>query len=136
MSDIKRDTMRKLGWSQDKADLVENRAKKFFSLAFLDHDHYHIPDVDVDELWHRMILHTQWYCKFCDDIFGTYYHHTPEPDASHLNQQNRDRSEKLMQYWFQESWDKMVDTCTQCSGPTEPGIPGHFAPDSTTLPNI
>ena len=58
---------------------IETETKRFFSFAFLDPGYYHIPEPDVDEYWHRMILHTQWYSKFCLDTFGQYYHHTPEP---------------------------------------------------------
>ena len=55
------------GWETGRAENAEIEAKQFFALAFLDSGHYHIPSPDVDEYWHRMILHTVWYNKF-----GTY----------------------------------------------------------------
>jgi hypothetical protein len=105
------------GWKQEKAKTTEMETKRFFSFAFLDPGHYHIPEPDVDEYWHRMILHTQWYQKFCSDIFGQYYHHTPEPDQDLVSEDNRRRSLELIQYWYGYRWESLVRTCTQCKGP-------------------
>lgn len=104
-------------WSISKAEKFELEAKRFFSLAFLDSGFYHIPEPDVDEYWHRMILHTQWYSRFCSDIFGEYYHHTPEPDPELVNAENRNRSLGLVEHWFGYRWESLVETCTQCKGP-------------------
>ncbi|MGA9867002.1 MAG: hypothetical protein WBQ75_11255 [Acetobacteraceae bacterium] len=128
---ITADAERKLGWSSTHSAEIEKQVKQFLSLAFLDPGFYHIPELDVDEYWHRMILHTQWYAKFCDDVFGSYYHHTPEPDPAHMNQANRDRSVKLADYWFGTKWANLVRTCTQCRGPF---IVSGIAPDPQTMP--
>jgi len=134
---IKTDVMKKLNWPQEKADYVERRVKMFFSLAFLDQGNYHIPEVDVDEFWHRMILHTMWYVQFCDDIFSEYYHHTPEPDQKHLNQANRQRSRDLIKHWYADSWDFIIMTCTQCRGPyKQMAALAAFAPAPAVLPKI
>ncbi|MBL8298081.1 MAG: hypothetical protein JNN30_06975 [Rhodanobacteraceae bacterium] len=85
-------------WKAAKAVDMEIETKRFFSLAFLDPGHYHIPEPDVDEYRHRMILHTQWYHKFCMDTFGQYYHHTPEPDQSLISGENRQRSLELIKH--------------------------------------
>lgn len=114
---ITRSVQSKYGWDSDKAKAVEVETKKYFALAFLDQGHYHIPQEDVDEYWHRMILHTRFYIDFCNAIFGAYYHHTPEPDANSLNDENRRRTLQLMPYWFGTQWNNLVKTCTQCKGP-------------------
>jgi len=105
------------GWKAAKAADMEIETKRFFSLAFLDPGYYHIPEPDVDEYWHRMILHTQWYHKFCMDTFGQYYHHTPEPDQSLISEENRQRSLELIKHWYGYEWKSVVMTCTQCKGP-------------------
>lgn len=37
------------------------------------------PLLDLDEIWHIFILHTQDYTNFCTHYFGTYFHHHIEP---------------------------------------------------------
>lgn len=113
--------VQRYGWSRKKGVETEIEVKRFFSLAFLDPGHYHIPAPDVDEYWHRMILHTKWYMEFCLAIFGQYYHHTPEPDRKLISKKNRERSLGLMQHWYGYTWDSLVDTCTQCKGPITGG---------------
>lgn len=36
-----------------------------------------MPSKAVDEVWHQLILHTQFYHAFCKKAFGTYLHHDP-----------------------------------------------------------
>lgn len=132
-SAITSDVQRKFDWPPQHASGIERQAKQFFCLAFLDPGRYHIPEVDVDEYWHRMILHTQWYIKFCDEVFGSYYHHTPEPDPANMSQQNRDRTQKLAEYWFGAKWPNLVRTCTQCRGPY---VVSGIAPEPHTMPQI
>jgi len=116
-SPITKSCVDRYSWTKSKANKWETETKRFFSFAFLDPGYYHIPSPDVDEFWHRMILHTQWYEKFCFDIFGAYYHHTPEPDQNLINKQNRERSLALIKHWYGNFWDDLVETCTQCKGP-------------------
>ncbi|MDN8617193.1 glycine-rich domain-containing protein [Variovorax ginsengisoli] len=117
---ITRSCSARYGWAPKKARKVELEAKRFFSFAFLDPGHYHIPEEDVDEYWHRMILHTQWYQKFCMKMFGDYYHHTPEPDKDLVSKENRMRSLRLIEHWYGYPWQDLVKTCTQCRGPYKP----------------
>ena len=95
-SPVTKSCIDRYGWSAEKAQQTEIETKRFFSLAFLDPGHYHIPESDVDEYWHRMILHTQWYQQFCLDTFGAYYHHTPEPEQNLISEENRKRSLALI----------------------------------------
>ncbi|MGE3335518.1 MAG: hypothetical protein AB7I36_17885 [Rhodospirillaceae bacterium] len=117
-SGISADIKRKLRWTPRKIAKTELEVRRFFSLAMLDPGYYHIPEVDVDDYWHRMILHTVWYTKFCKSVFGGYFDHTPEPDPDHLNQRNRERTVKVVSYWYGSKWPKLVKTCTQCNHPT------------------
>jgi hypothetical protein len=119
-SAITRSCIDRYEWTESRAKNAEYEAKRFFSLAFLDPGHYHIPEADVDEYWHRMILSTRWYMDFCDAIFGKYYHHTPEPSKEALNTENRQRSLEVVKHWFGYEWENLVTTCTQCKGPYEP----------------
>jgi hypothetical protein len=130
---INRSVMTKYGWSADKAKELEIETKKFFALAFLDQGHYHIPEPDVDEYWHRMILHSRFYVDFCESMFQGYYHHTPEPDDGALSIENRERSLKLIKYWFGTEWGSVVQTCTQCRGPV---IYEALQPIPSALPNF
>jgi hypothetical protein len=127
------DVQNKLGWSSHHAAEIEVQAKQFFSLAYLDPGYYHIPEVDVDDYWHRMILHTVWYIKLCDDVFGSYYHHTPEPNPDNMSRENRERSIKLGKYWFGTEWRNLVKTCTQCKSKDFPVVMG-LAPEPETMP--
>ncbi|QWT14556.1 hypothetical protein [Sphingobium xenophagum] len=132
-SAITDDVTRKYGWKSAKSISVEKQVKQFFALAFLDPGYYHIPEEDVDEYWHRMILHTVWYSDFCQSVFGQFYHHTPEPDPAHISEENRERTKRLVDYWFATEWNNLVLTCTQCRGPAlEFGV----KPDDSALPNF
>ena len=35
------------------------------------------PSQDIDEVWHAHILHTKDYINFCQQVFGSYFHHNP-----------------------------------------------------------
>lgn len=123
----------KYKWPAAKAKKIERETKQFLSLALLDPGYYHIPQEDVDEYWHRMILHSQWYHEFCNKFFGGYYHHTPTPDPDLVNEDNRSRSKKLAKHWFGVDWKTLVVTCTQCKGP---GIVGYTALDLRPRQNV
>lgn len=109
---------RKLLWKQEEIDRVRLEAKKFLSLALLDHEVGHVPKSDVDEYWHRMILQTRWYEKFCKDIFGFFIHHgpsvVPNPKQEELL---ASRTAKGMIHWYGSDWVGFRGMC--CAGPVE-----------------
>lgn len=116
-AEVTRQCIEKYGWSEDHAKSIETQTKQFLSLAFLDQDQYHIPESDIDEYWHRMILNTAWYEIFSNDVFGAYYHHTPVPDPRFVDDGIRVRSKGIVAYWYGNKWKELVKTCTQCRGP-------------------
>lgn len=130
---ITKDVQEKYGWTAEKAAAVEYDTRQFLSLTYLDQGWYHIPEIDIDEYWHRMILHTQWYSNFCEAIYGGYYHHTPDPDCGPENEKAKIRTAALARYWFDREWGELVRTCTQCSGPV---IPSMLRPNPETLPRL
>ncbi|MBD8084657.1 glycine-rich domain-containing protein [Chryseobacterium caseinilyticum] len=83
-----------------------------------------------------MILHTVWYNNFCNNIFGEYYHHTPEPDPEHMSDENRERSLKLIEYWYQNKWEQLIRTCTQCNSPSPQAIPKDLWPSIEVVPKL
>ncbi|MBV1911861.1 MAG: hypothetical protein KUG78_21385 [Kangiellaceae bacterium] len=117
---IRNSCIEKYGWSQNEAKDVELETKQFLALPFLDPHFYHIPEEKVDDFWHRMILHTQWYSHFCEETYGFFLHHTPEPKGAKADMVNRDRSIQLAKLWFGKDWSNLVRTCTQCRGPSVP----------------
>lgn len=76
---------------------MELKAKRFFSLILLDPDQPHVPDVEIDEVWHAMVLNTPWYRTFCHAIFGAFIDHTPpDDDDVDVDQDAFARTEKAM----------------------------------------
>jgi len=86
-------------WSHTRRATVETALKQFFALAFLDPGHFHTPSLDVDRVWHSMILQTPWYCKFCSRLFRGYFHHFLEPNRA-LCRARRERTVLATEYWF------------------------------------
>ena len=105
----------KFGWTVEEAEAIELQTKQFLALPFLDPHFFHIPEEKVDEYWHRMILHTQWYHAFCEETYGFYLHHTPEPRNKTPDLLNRNRTAELGKVWFGVNWSDLVRTCTQCN---------------------
>lgn len=53
----------------------------WLSVYRLQHDiktHMIAPLIELDKMWHIFILHTRDYTKFCENYFGTYFHHEVE----------------------------------------------------------
>ena len=67
------------GWSEDYARQVEGELKKFFAAALLREPSQVVcPNMDVDELWHAMVLHTGGYREFCRGAFGRFLDRGPD----------------------------------------------------------
>lgn len=66
--------------SQRHAELLEQKPDRS-DLDFMCVMHQEM--VDIDEMWHIFILHTQDYFDFCDRYFGGYLHHIPNVAEDH-----------------------------------------------------
>ncbi|RYG61273.1 MAG: glycine-rich domain-containing protein-like [Alphaproteobacteria bacterium] len=49
-----------------------------------------VPHVDVDEVWHSHLLHTENYMQMCAEVLGAFMHHRPSP---HGKPTKRDRED-------------------------------------------
>lgn len=67
---------KKFGWSLEKSKLELENFKVFFILAGTTNFSV-VPTEDIDEVWHQCILHTGFYAKLCNGLFGKFIHHHP-----------------------------------------------------------
>jgi hypothetical protein len=65
--------------------------KKFFGLIARGHRGIGMISPAVDEVWHCTILHTEFYAKLCDDVFGRFIHHRPATPSSPIGREPRER---------------------------------------------
>lgn len=78
------------GWSQEKADDMEVRYKRFLYLFATSEGARIVSTLDIDAMWHQHILDTRAYFADCERVFGAYLHHFPyfgmrdEEDAREL----------------------------------------------------
>jgi hypothetical protein len=130
-SRITDDAEKRLDWTKQRASEMETQAKQFLSLVYLDPGYSHTPEIDVDAYWHRMILNTEWYIKFCDDVFGLYCHHILI-DPTEETLKDRERSAKLVHYWFGITWVNFLPRCSNQGRAVYLGI----APEPQTMPTF
>jgi hypothetical protein len=66
-------------WPRAAAEQAIRQYKNYLFLVYKhrrQHDHLP-PSIEIDEIWHHHILHTERYHKDCEYIFGMYLHHFP-----------------------------------------------------------
>jgi hypothetical protein len=51
--------------------------KKYIGLAWLHKKPLAMTSKSIDEVWHQYILFTRDYMRFCNDFYGSYFHHNP-----------------------------------------------------------
>lgn len=116
---INDDLQWKYGWTSAKCRALELRTKQFMALSFLEDSAAHGPSAGVDEYWHRMILHTQWYGAFCSEVFDRFFHHNPtRPSAGDVEIGRQTRAS--LGHWFTETEkDPAPPQCntTNCNTP-------------------
>jgi hypothetical protein len=73
------DPVRGEGWTREHADAVEITYKNFLSMLVKHPEHAEeiAMSEDTDEFWHTHILQTRKYAEDCQEMFGTYLHHSP-----------------------------------------------------------
>jgi hypothetical protein len=61
--------------------VLERELKRFLSLPVLvpERKYEFTPALWVDELWHELIINTPKYRSLCDQVFGAYLDHCPNP---------------------------------------------------------
>jgi hypothetical protein len=64
-------------------DVIERELKRFLAIPVLvpQPEYSLAPPLLVDELWHILILNTPKYRKMCDEVYGSYLDHTPNPEG-------------------------------------------------------
>ncbi|HSX14256.1 MAG TPA: TOMM precursor leader peptide-binding protein [Chlamydiales bacterium] len=87
----------KKGWSREDAQDIVRKYKNFLALRILYPTLNCVPTLEIDEIWHDHILHTQQYMRDCEQIFGGYLHHLPS-DGS-------DENKGSLATYFQETKD-------------------------------
>jgi hypothetical protein len=65
------------GWTLEQCELAELSYKRFLTLRLKYPDLELVPNKEIDEIWHLHILDTKKYLKDCNDIFGSFFHHSP-----------------------------------------------------------
>jgi hypothetical protein len=66
-------------WPRPAAETAVRQYKRYLYLVYKyrrQEDHLP-PSLEIDEIWHHHILHTEQYHKDCQFIFGGYLHHFP-----------------------------------------------------------
>lgn len=66
------------GWPQRHVTAALEQYRNFLYLKKKYGEHYILPpSIDIDEVWHAHILHTEDYIEFCSKVFGYFLHHHP-----------------------------------------------------------
>lgn len=77
LEQIKLYFLKRHNWSLEK---VENAISGYHQFLYLVEKVGHIsPSKEIDDIWHRHILHTKQYAEDCHEIFGRFIHHNPFP---------------------------------------------------------
>ncbi len=87
----------KYGWDKDFTYEVIEEYKRFVYIAMIS-DFVVSPSEIIDKIWHQHILFSRGYRKFCDEVIGKFFDHTPELVPSNIqtaifNAQYRDTIE-------------------------------------------
>lgn len=78
---VSRRAQRKLGWSNEYRDRVEEEYRRFLGLIALSPSTSYGMAGDVDHVWHEHILDTQDYFRMCKEVFSSLVHHCPNDDG-------------------------------------------------------
>lgn len=77
LSQVRNYLISRKGWSIPRTDNAIEGYCRFLYLCGTFHKVR--PPQDVDEVWHRHILHTEQYANDCMNLFGRFIHHRPFP---------------------------------------------------------
>jgi hypothetical protein len=98
-------------WNKQDAEQCVRLYKIFLWLNKLYAGAPLVPTREIDECWHNHILHTRQYTADCQQIFGTYLHHTPTQRGENDAALARDylRTKALYQQEFGEPLGLVID---------------------------
>ena len=74
------------------------------------------PSETVDPGWHTLILHTQWYEKWCAEQFGYFLHHAPT-SKMRTNGLMQDVKGRIAAAGFEVD-DRLWPKAAECNAPT------------------
>jgi hypothetical protein len=87
------------GWLNERdAPLVIRDLKRYIALIVLFPGEALAPSNKIDMAWHTFILYTRPYREFCNEVFGHYVDHYPDPSGAPFN---RPRYEKTLSRYRQ-----------------------------------
>ena len=70
-----------LGVNDEVATRAEDLYKKFLILKHLYPNERLVPPKIVDEFWHRHMLDSRKYQADCQELYGDFLHHDPNPES-------------------------------------------------------
>jgi len=120
LSPIARRVERELGWSWKFVLRVEREYRHFIALAVLEPADRLGMQGPVDEFWHRHILFTQDYHRFCHAVAGGYIHHSPHEAETHAGGGSYQRTLALLERRFgkvdEAVWPRIgANSCNNCA---------------------
>lgn len=65
----------------DNVEELEAKFRRFIKLIIENPDSEITPSPEVDEYWHKFILDTREYHRFCEEVVGQFIHHMPNLDS-------------------------------------------------------
>ncbi len=71
--------MNEVKCTEYRSYLYVREFKRFFSLELLvpEPDYTFVPSVELDPVWHHLVLDSRRYVALCNELYGGYVHHTP-----------------------------------------------------------
>lgn len=75
------------------------------------------PSLEIDEVWHAHILHTEDYMYFCNQVFGGFLHHHPHHGKNNeiTDKQLKDMFENQTQKLYKENFGQYIYTVRPAS---------------------
>ncbi len=99
-------------WSLEDAQEGVRQYRNFLILIYKYPQRRLAPTRLIDEVWHAHILYTREYTQDCEEIFGSYRHHTPVDDSKCSEEERQQvliETAILYTEEFQESYSPLFD---------------------------
>lgn len=66
-------------WTEDRINAAVAEYREYLMYISASRNLHVLPPLDADEVWHAHIIHTREYAAFCQEHFGQFLHHVPNP---------------------------------------------------------